>query len=111
MAGALSVAVTTKNDDGKVHDLPKHEFVHKLVEASVFSTAPGNSGETRQKPSCLVRLMNVLSHDSTVEQFMTSRAQASYVKLDNDEIGAKNQFGSTFTKLLLKALEKRKIKM
>jgi hypothetical protein len=109
MAIALGIAVTTKDDDGKAHDLPKHDIVDKLVEASVFPTAPGNSGE--MVPSCLVRLMSVLSHDSMYEQLMSSRAQASHIELmDNDEVGAKKPI-LDHAKLLLKALEKSTIKM
>jgi hypothetical protein len=88
MARAIGIAVTTKNDDGKARDLPKHDIVRKLVEAEVFPTAPGNSGETRQTPSCLIRLINVLFHDSIYEQFLTSRASTSRTELDNDEVGA-----------------------
>jgi hypothetical protein len=90
IARKMNIVVCIKNKDGKSRDMGKNEIIRNIIEGEVLPTMNSATAAVvpRQQPSCTVRLINVIMHDSIYNDFLKSRTQASRVELDNGEVGS-----------------------
>ena len=105
MCSNLQISCTYKDSDGKSKDVSKYDLARKLLEAEILPAGSGPTVAPRQTNSCLIRLINILFHDSIYREFIQSRTTCSRIELDNGETGAGRNIWGKIHEAFLNGLE------